>query len=46
MRRTICRLHDKGVLSAYEIAYYGGCVKAVPAEDVIEVEREMETNIE
>lgn len=39
MRQAIRRLHEKGVLLAYEIAYYGDCVKAVRAEQVAEVEK-------
>lgn len=38
-RQAIRRLHQKGVLLAYEIAFYGECVKAVRAEKVAEVER-------
>lgn len=40
-RKIIRRLHEKGILVAYEIAFHGDCVKAVPAERVREVEREM-----
>lgn len=39
MRQAVRRLHARGALVAYEIAYFGDCVKAVPAERVALVER-------
>lgn len=45
-RRTslaaVGRLHGLGVLAACEVAYYGGCAKAVPYRRVRHVEDEQE----
>ena len=36
-RQAIRRLHRRGELRRFEIAYYGDCLKAVPMERVAEV---------
>jgi hypothetical protein len=41
LRQTVRRLHSKGILRAYEIAFFGGCVKGVPRDRVAEIEREI-----
>ena len=41
-RQTVRRLHRKGILAACEIAFYGGCVKAVPFARVGDAERAAE----
>jgi hypothetical protein len=38
-RQAIRRIHDRGELAALEVAYYGGCVKAVRYELVAEAEQ-------
>lgn len=37
-RQAIRRLHARGLLMAFEIAYYGGCVFAIAAEEVARAE--------
>jgi hypothetical protein len=43
-RQTALRLHTQGLLRSREIACFGGCVKAVPAERVPEVEQDPKEN--
>ena len=38
MRRSIRKLHARGLLRSFELAYYGDCIKAVRADMVTQAE--------